>query len=85
MGFWLNLTGGDVASSKGARSTQIQFNCNTNTDPKQGFKFLSEDNTIVRYKFQWDTIFACPRTPGGDGGDGDDGPAISGGWIFIIL
>ncbi len=46
------------------------------------------------YHFQWKTSYACPTntgdgsSDGGDGdgdGDGDSGPAISGGWIFIIM
>ncbi len=44
------------------------------------------------YHFQWKTSHACPTNGGDDGGDGgdgdgdgDDGPAISGGWIFIIM
>ena len=41
------------------------------------------------YHLQWETSYACPTGgdggDGGSGGDGDDGPAISGGWIFVIM
>mgnify|MGYP002386689193 FL=1 len=84
-GFMLKFTGGE-----GGRLSDIEFICDKTQNPGTLQAKNPAEQPEHDYHLKWTTTFACPGGgdgdgDGGKGGDGDDGPAISGGWIFIIM
>jgi len=80
-GFVMSFNGGEED-----RHSDIEFICDRNAGT--GSMVALPEKPTHFYHLQWRTAQACPgkHGDGGDGkGDGDDGPAISGGWIFIII
>ncbi len=79
------------------RNTNVEFICDPNADPKAKLTTAPlTESPLKTYNLQWISKHACPvgKESDGDGdgdgdgghhGGGDSGPAISGGWIFIIL
>jgi hypothetical protein len=86
-GFILDFSGGEDQ-----RMSDIEFICDKSQGGKGTFEAASPPESPTHdYHLTYRTTFACPTTGGdggdggGDGGDGGGGPAISGGWIFIII
>jgi len=85
-GFILLFSGGSED-----RTADVEFICNQNAGVGTFAVAQPAEQPQHQYHMKWETKFACPT--GGDGGDGGDGgggdggggPAISGGWIFIII
>ncbi len=85
-GFVVVYTGGEDQ-----RKTTVEFICDPGMDRTKLVSAPTLEAPTKTYNFQWQTKHACPvgkaddNGDGGDGDGGDSGPAISGGWIFIIL
>jgi len=83
-GFFIQFQGG-----QDGRKLDVEFICDQGQNPGSLTAAVPTEQPTHFYHLQWRTKFACPGGgdggDGGGGGDGDDGPAISGGWIFIIL
>jgi len=81
-GFKIQFSGG-----QDGRMLDVEFICDKNGGTGQLQAATPTEQPEHFYHLSWTTKYACPGGGDGDGkkGDGDDGPAISGGWIFIII
>jgi len=81
-GFFMQFNGGEED-----RRLNVEFICDKNAGVGTLETANPTESPTHFYHLSWTTKYACPGGGDGDGkkGDGDDGPAISGGWIFIIV
>jgi len=92
-GFILAFPNGGEPDPPPARTTDIEFICDSGAGTGSFQPNNPAENPTHDYHLMWRSAYACPVGGGdngnndnGDGGDGDGGSGgISGGWVFIII